>query len=122
MRDIFKLLKNIGELKTILVYPKYTRIADPYSKKTVDSLMNPLPVKSIVSEISFSGLKYKYYGNIPTGSKQILCEVCHKNLFLTAGKITIDDNEYGVYVDADKNFQILERPDYLVIILERKNA
>lgn len=120
--DIFKIFENQGIIKIVYVYPQQTRIADPYEKNTISTELNPLPIKAVVNDISFSGLRYKYYGNIPAGSKQILCDIEHKNLLLSAAKIKIDNIEYSVYKDADKNFQMLERQNYLVVVVERKNG
>lgn len=119
MVNIFDIYKGQGELSTILVYPAITLADDPYEKTTSTSYLNPLPIKGIVSDSSFESLRWKYYGTLPAGSKKMICEKKYSSLLLTCNKITIDGNDYAVYKDSDKNFQILTRKDYLLVILSR---
>ena len=120
MVNIFDIFNSQGELSTILVYPAITLVDDPYEKTTSTSYLNPLPIKGIVSEITFGGLKYKYYGQLPTGSKHVICELRYKQTLLAASKVTIDAQEYSAYKDADGAFQVKEHSDYLVVILRKK--
>jgi len=120
--NLFEELKNINKenVKTILVYPRYTTVDDPYEKTKKENFLEAVPIKdAIVTEIGFGGLKWKYYGQMTVGSKQILCEKKYLTLLKVAGKIEIDGENYGVYCDADKTMQILIRQDYLVVLLER---
>jgi len=119
--DIFNLLKNEGKLETILVYSAQEIQLDPYEHNTEKKFNNPLPIKGLVRDISVEALKWSYYGNIPIGSKEIICQKKYKSLFLTANKIKIGEDYFKTYHDDQKGFGLLERQDYIVVILERKN-
>jgi hypothetical protein len=118
--DFFEILRNEGKTQTILVYPSTDRISDPYEKTMDQKILNSLPCEAYVIDEGFSSLKYKYFGELPYESKKILCHVEDVNLLKTAAKIQIKDNYYYVYKDADKNFAVLSRENYAVVVLARK--
>jgi len=120
--NIFGLLKNENKLTKILVYPGIESIDDPYEKTKNIFMLNPITIDALVQQISFEALRWKYFGQIPQDSIQILCELKHENLLKLADKIKINDKYYAVYKDSSKSFMILKRTDYLVCILERKNV
>lgn len=119
--DIFKIFKNEGKLEILYVYSAAETVADPYEKNTTKVFMNPLPIKGLVQQIGFSSLHYKYWGQIPIGSIQVIIEKKNKTLMLTADKIIYNEQSYKVYKDDSKNFQYIERPDYCVFVLGLKN-
>jgi hypothetical protein len=119
--NIFKLLENEGKLITVWAYPAQETVSDPYEKNKTRSFLNPIPIKALVTDISFEALRWKYYGKIPSGSKQIICEKRHFNLLKIADKIKIDDDYFKTYQDDQKGFAILKREDYLVAIMQIKN-
>lgn len=119
--NIFGLLKNEGKLSKVLVYPGIETENDPVEHTTDISMLNPVPINALIQQISFEALRWKYFGQIPQDSIQILCELKHENLLKLADKIKVNNNYYGVYKDSSKSFMILKRTDYLVVILERKN-
>jgi len=121
--NILEILSNCNpeSIKTIYVYPRIAKENDPYEHTKDESFLEATPIKNaIVTEIGFGGLKWKYFGEMTVGSKQMLCEKRYLTLLKVAGKIEIDNESYGIYVDADKNFQIISRQDYLLVLLERK--
>lgn len=117
--SIFTLLKNEGKLEKILVYPAVTIENDPTEHTKTTSFMNPVAIDGLVQQISFESLRWKYFGQIPQDSVQLICELRHENLLKLAGKITINNNLYKCYFD-DNGFRIIRRTDYLICILERK--
>ncbi len=117
--DIFDIMKNAGQLTKLVIYPARQRETDPYEHTTEEVLLPSIIIKAIVSDESFGGLRYKYFGEIPAGSKKCIIEKKYLNLLKNCRKIMINDEEYTVYRDADKNFQILEKQDYLLVILAR---
>jgi len=119
--DIFNLLKNEGQLVTLHVYAAKETQDDPYEKTRTQTFLNPLPIKGLIQQIGFSSLHYKYWGEIPIGSIQVIIEKKNKTLMFTAEKIKYNEQTYKVYKDADNNFQYIERPDYCVFILGLKN-
>jgi len=119
--DIFESFEMIEEyMRKVVLYIGEETVNDPYEKTKTVTLWNPITIKGLIKEIGFSGLKYKYYGSLSTGSKELICNKKYLNLLKVTRKILIDGEEYGIYKDADKNFQLLKRNDYLIVILERK--
>lgn len=118
--DIFEILKREGKLTRILIYPATCTINDPFEKTTTQSYLNPIGIDAYVVDENFSSLKFKYLGEIPYGSKKVICELMHEDLLKSANKIQINDDYYSVYKDADRNFAMLKRENYLLFIFERK--
>jgi len=121
MNEIFNQLRQQGLLETLLCYPANSTFADPYEKNKTNVYMPPLPVEGIVHSIGFSGLKWKYYAQLPTGSIQLIVEPKYKEIILSAKKIEYKNNYYTVYRDGT-NFQYIERRHYIVFILGRKQS
>ena len=118
--DIFNLLKNEGQLSTLYVYPSTQVENDPYEKTKTDVFMNPLPIKGLIRQVSFEALHWKYYGQIPVGSIEVIAEKKYLTLFRTASKIKFGDNYYSTWKNDSQGFAILERPDYVVVVLAKK--
>jgi hypothetical protein len=119
--DLFNLFKNEGKLETLHVYAAKETQLDPYEKNKEKTFLNPLPIKGLIRQVSFEALHWKYYGQIPVGSIEVIAEKKYKTLFQTADKITYGDNEYKCWKDDSQNFAIIERPDYVVVVLGLKN-
>jgi len=118
--NLFDIFKNQGELSTLLVYQSVERETDPLEHTRTKDFLNPTSIKAIVTQIGFSALKWKYWGQVPSGSIQIICDRKYYNLLTIADKIVYDENTYCTYKDDEKSFMILKRTDYIVAILERK--
>lgn len=118
--DLFGLLKREGKLQKVLVYVAQDVENDPYEHTKTLNYQQPQPVDALIQQISFEALRWKYWGQIPQDSVQILCEKKYEGLFLAADKIEIDGKSYKVYKNDSAGFGLLRRNDYLVIILERK--
>lgn len=119
--DIFNLLKNEDKLTKILVYSATDTVDDPYEKTTTKTYLNPVSLNAFIRDVTPESLVWKYFGQIPMGSKQIICEKKYINLLKTADKIKIGDNYYKVRKDNSKGWAIQERPDYIIIVAELKN-
>jgi hypothetical protein len=120
--DLFNLFKNEGKLETLLVYAAKETSVDPYEKNTTKTYLNPLPIKGLIRQVSFEALHWKYYGQIPVGSIEVIAEKKYLTLFRTADKIQYKDNFFKCYKDDAQGFAILERSDYVVVILAKKVA
>jgi len=118
--NMFDIFKNQGELSTLLAYQSVERETDPLEHTRTKDFLNPTPIKAIVTQIGFSALKWKYWGQVPSGSIQIICDKKYYNLLTIADKIVYEENTYCTYKDDAKSFMILKRTDYIVAILERK--
>ena len=119
--DLFNLLRNEGQLSTLHVYQAREVVDDPYEKTKTNTYMNPLPIKGLVRQVSWESLRWKYPGLIPSKSIEVIAEKKYKTLFTTADKIKYDDNYYKCWKDDSQNFMIMERTDYIVVILGLKN-
>jgi len=118
--DIFNVFKNEGKLETLQVYAAKETQVDPYEKNRDKTFLNPLPIKGLVRQVSYEALHWKYYGQIPVGSIEVIAEKKYLTLFRTADKIKYGDDYFKCYKDDAKGFAILERPDYVVCILAKK--
>jgi len=118
--DIFNLLKNEGQLVTLHVYAAKETVDDPYEKTRTQTFLNPLPIKGLIRQVSFEALHWKYYGQIPVGSIEVIAEKKYLTLFKTADKIKYKDDYFKTWKNDAQGFAILERPDYVVVILAKK--
>jgi hypothetical protein len=119
--DLFNLFKNEGKLSTLHVYQAREVVNDPYEKTKTLTNMNPLPIKGLIRQVSVEALHWKYYGQIPVGSIEVIAEKKYLTLFRTADRIKYNDNYYKCWKDDSQNFAIIERPDYVVVVLGLKN-
>jgi hypothetical protein len=118
--NIFEIFKNEGKLSTLYVYAAKETIDDPYEKTETKTTYNPLPIKGLIRQVSFEALHWKYYGQIPVGSIEVIAEKKYLTLFRTADKIKYGEDYFKCYKNDSKGFAILERPDYVVVILAKK--
>jgi len=120
--EIFRLLKQEEKLTKVLIYCAKETIDDPYEKTTTKTFLNPTTINALVRDLSPESLVWKYYGQIPMGSKELICEKKHLNTLKSADKIKIGDSYYKVRKDDSKGWAIQERQDYIVVVTELKNA
>jgi len=118
--NIFNLLRNEGKLVTLHVYSAREAVLDPYEKNRESIYNNPLPIKALVRQVSFEALHWKYFGQIPVGSIEVIAEKKYLTLFRTANKIKYGDNYYSTWKNDSHGFAILERPDYVIVVLAKK--
>jgi hypothetical protein len=118
--DLFNLLKQEGRLEILHIYNAQEIQLDPYEHNTEKNFNNPLPIKALVRQVSFEALHWKYFGMIPVGSIEVIAEKKYLTLFRTADKIKYKDDYFKTWKDDSKGFAILERLDYVVVILAKK--
>jgi len=118
--NIFKLLRREGKLTKVLLYPAQEIEVDPYYHKKELTYQQPITIDALVRQLNPSELRWKYYGQIPLGSKQIICEKKYINTIKAADRIKIEDNYYKVRKDDSRGFSIIKRNDYIVIVVELK--
>lgn len=118
--DIFSILKNEGKLSKVLVYSAKDTVDDPYEKTTTKTFLNPIPVDALVRDITPESLVWKYFGQIPMGSKEIVCEKKYIDTLKTADKIKIGTEYYNVRKDDSKGWKIQVRDNYIVVVAELK--
>jgi hypothetical protein len=118
--DIFKLLKQENKLSKILVYSAQDTVNDPYEKTTTKTFLNPIPIDALVRDLTPESLVWKYFGQIPMGSKEIICEKKYIDTLKTADKIKIGTDYYSVRKDDSKGWKIQTRQDYIIVVAELK--
>ena len=119
--DLLKILETEGKMTKVLVYPATEVVDDPYEKTTTKGFLNPITIKAYVIQLSFESLKWKYPGQVPSGSVKIICDLKYEGLLKIADKIKIGEDYYKTWKDDSKNFMILKREDHLVVILGKSN-
>ena len=117
---VFNFMEAVAKSETILVYVAIQVVNDPDEGTTTDTLLNPIAIKAIVNRLSMTSLKWKYWGNLATGSIEILTDLKNYDLLTIAKKITYQGENYSVYQDDAKGFSMIKKQDYLMAILERK--
>lgn len=120
MIDIFKALKEQGHEKTIWLYPSKEVVNDPFEKTTTKTWLNPLPVRVYIKTINPDALRWKFFGTLPIGTKEVIFENKYISLFKIADKIKIDNEFYKTWKDDERGFGIITREDYAVAILRIK--
>ena len=118
--DIFGLLKNEGKLSKVLVYSAKDTVVDPFEKNTVPTFTNPVPIDALVRDLTPESLVWKYFGQIPMGSKEIICDKKYIDTLKTADKIKIGTDYYSVRKDDSKGWKIQTRQDYIIVVAELK--
>jgi hypothetical protein len=118
--DIFNILRNEGKLTKAYLFPAQETITDPYEKNSTLSFQQFIPIDVLIRQISPESLRWKYTGQLPEDSIEMICELKYENTIKAADKITIDSKIYTVYKADGNTFSILKRNDYLVVILQRK--
>jgi len=118
--NLFGLLKNEGKLSKVLVYSAKDTVDDPYEKTTTKTFLNPITIDALVRDITPESLVWKYFGQIPMGSKEIICEKRHIDTLKTADKIKIGTDYYSVRKDDSKGWKIQTRQDYIIVVAELK--
>ena len=120
--DLFKILEQQDKLTKVIIYPAVETIADPYENNKTLSYLNPITIKAYVATIKPESLRWKYVGQLPSESVEILCEIKYDNLLRIADKTQIGDNYYKCYKDDAQGFSIVKRENYIMVVLERKNT
>lgn len=118
--DIWKVLKNDKKLSKVIIFAAQEVINDPYEKTKDLIFRQSITIDALVRDVSPEALVWKYYGQIPMGSKELICQKKYKLTLLTADRIKVGDTYFKVRKDDSKGFAILERQDYIVCIVEQK--
>jgi hypothetical protein len=122
MLNIFRALRETGHFKTIWLYPSKEVKNDPYENTTTKSFQNPIPIQALIKTINPDALRWKFFGRLPIGSKEVIFENRYIDLMKIADKIKIDSEYYKTYEDDERGFGIITREDYAVAILQVKGV
>lgn len=78
----------------IRIFMGTTSILDPYERNIEEVLINPIPIKAIVNDISPSSSQWKMPGIISIKTKQIIIQKKYENMLKMSRKIEIDNEDY----------------------------
>ena len=91
----------------IRIFMGTTVETDPFEHTIEETLLNSIPIKAIVSDISPASSQWKMPGIISEKTKQILIEKKYKNMLKMSRKIKIgNDYYYGWKVNGRLNYVI----------------
>lgn len=107
--------------KCIKIYMAVETIVDPYEKNVETVMLNPLPIKAIVSDITFAKSQWAMPGITTSKTKEILIEKKHRNLLLKSHKIEVDNELYEGW-RVNGKMQIREEGNYLRVYIYFKKS
>ena len=76
----------------IRVYAGKETQIDPYEKNVETSLLNPILIKGIVSDLGFSQIQWKLPDITANKAKEIIVEKKHRSLLELSNKISVKEN------------------------------
>ena len=119
---VFKVVDNLFKehSQKIKIFLSVETITDPYEKTVSNSVLNSLPIKAIVTDLTPTQMKWKSNGIIEDDGKEIIIEKKHRSLIEKSYKIRIGDNNYLGWKQNGK-MVIREEDNYLRIYLYRKH-
>jgi len=109
MNEIFE-----QHAKNIKVYIGKESINDPYEKSVDTTLLQPIPIEGIVTDLTTTQAQYKMPGIVTDKAKEIIVKKVHRGLLEMSQKILIegDTNYYNGWRNNGK-FQYRIEDDYL---------
>jgi len=107
MEELFR-----EKAECVKIYPGTETIVDPYEKNVEVSMLNPVPVKAIVSDLVASQSMWKIPGIEANKAKEIIIKKKYENLLKASQKIDIrGEFYYGWKVNGQLQYRIED--DYL---------
>ena len=114
-----KLFKE--KAKTIKIFCGISQEIDPYEKNVEITMLNPFPIKAIVTDLVATQSQWKMPGIVTEKAKEIIIEKKYESLLLKSRKIQID-NDYYVGWKQNGRLQYRIEDKYLrVYIYIKKN-
>ena len=102
MEELFK-----NKSVYIRIFMGTTTILDPYEKNVSETLLNSLPIKAIVSDISPASTAWKMPGIITEKTKQIIIQLKYEEMLKMSRKIQIgNDYYYGWKINGRLSYTI----------------
>jgi len=78
----------------IKIYVGVEEIQDPYEKNIKETLLTPIPIRAIVTDLSNTKVQYAMPGIETSKSKEIIIRKIHKDMLVMSRKIKIDGDFY----------------------------
>ena len=83
-----KLFKELS--KPIKIYLGKETIVDPIEKNVEIAMINPIPIRAIIADLTFAKMQWAMPGIVADKAKEIIIQIRHKSLLETSQKIEID--------------------------------
>jgi len=80
--------------RTIYLYPGLETVTDPFEKTVETTLLNPLPIKAIITDLTFTKIQYAMPGIETDKAKEIIIEKKYETLLKQSYKIKVDNDFY----------------------------
>jgi hypothetical protein len=84
---------NVSE--TIRIYLGTETIQDPYERNVSETLLNPIPIKAIVTDLTFAKVQWAMPGIVTDKAKEIIIQKRYESLLLKSRKIKIGTEYYN---------------------------
>jgi len=81
----------------IRIFMGTENIDDPYEKNVTETLINSIPIKAIVTDVSPASSQWKMPGIVSEKTKQILIKKKYEDMLKMSRKIEIDNEDYYGY-------------------------
>jgi len=107
--------------KTIRIYLGREVETDPYEHTTEVTMLNPLPIKAIVTDLTASSAQWKMVGIIVDKAKEIIIEKKYRSLIEKSYKIEVDGDLFQGW-KMNGRMQIREEGDYCRIYIYIKKG
>ena len=81
--------------KNIKIYIGKETVNDPYEKSVDITLLQPIPIEGIVTDLTATQAQYKMSGIVTDKAKEIIVKKVHRALLEMSQKILVEgDNDY----------------------------
>lgn len=108
--ELKELIREEG--KWIKVFLAKETQVDPFSKEVSSSMINPIPIRGLVTDLTVTKAHYAMIGVMTDKAKEIIIPKSKKSLLEQSHKLQIDD-EYYVGWRENGKFQYRIEGDYL---------
>ena len=85
MEDVFR-----ENSRTIYIYPGVETITDPFEKTVETTLLNPIPVKAIVADLTFTKIHWAMPGIETDKALEVIIKKKHEHLLKISYKIKVE--------------------------------
>ena len=116
MENLFKEMAQ-----KIRVYLSVSTTLDPYEKNTSETMIHPIPISAIVTDVAFGKIQWAMCGVVTDKAKEIGVEKKYRSLIEKSYKLQIDGEDYIGWKQNSK-MQIREEGDYCRIYVYIKKS
>jgi len=96
-------------------------IIDPETQEKKPILINSIPIKAIVTDLTSTQLRWKMYGIETQQGKELFMDIKYRGIIDMSQKIVIDNVDYVGWRDDLGKMQIRQEGSYLKIYVYRRS-